>query len=171
MPHEWPTCVPLVGHTWAVTNGHTGVYNNFPRGTHVFCLSNNPHGTHMKPMCVYHLYCPCWANVWLPLWGHTWAATNGEHWSIQQFSTWGPWVLPLKVTIWDPHKTHVCLPSTLPILGPCVKTFCEANVSCVSRSFVFCPSKHPHHRWSIWWAPLECKWSHPVSNCDPNCAS
>ena len=98
--------------------GHTGVCNNFPRGTHVFCLSKDPYGTHMKPMCVFHLYCPCWANVWLLLWGHTWAATNGAHWSMQQFSMWGPCVLPLEVPIWNPHKTHVCLPSSFAHVGP-----------------------------------------------------
>ena len=81
--------------------GHTGVCNSLSRGTHAFCLSKGPHGTHMKPMCVCHLYCPCWAHVWLPLWGHTWAATNGVHWSMEQISTWCPFVLPLKGPTWD----------------------------------------------------------------------
>ena len=124
---------PRVCLSWAIRRlpliGHTGVCNNFPYGTHEFCLSKYPHGIHMKPMCACHLYCPCWANVWLPLWGHTWAAINGAHWSMQQFSTWYPCVLPLKVPIWDPHKTHVCLPSALPMLDPNVITFCEANVA------------------------------------------
>ena len=119
--------------------GHTGICHNFPRGTHVFCLSKDQHRTHMKPMSVYNMYCLCWANVWLPLWGHTWAATNGAHWRMQQFSTWDPCVLPLKVPIWDPHKTHVYLPSALPMLGPCVISFCEAKVSCFWRGLVFCP--------------------------------
>ena len=102
---------PRVCLSWATRGlplmGHTGVCHNFPRGAHVFCLSKDPHGTRMKPMCVCRLYCPCWANVWLPLWGHTWTATHGAHWSMQQFSTCYPWVLPLKGPTWDPYETHV----------------------------------------------------------------
>ena len=195
--HEGPTCVPLMGHTWAATNGHTGACNNFPRGTHVFFLSKYPHGTHMKPICVCHLYCPCWANVWLPIigphvgyhywgtlgyatifhvgpmcfasqnthmgttcvtchlycpyWAHVWlpfmrpmwAATNWAHYIVQQFSTWGPCVLPLKV----------------PTCNQCLFTICVAHVRSVCDYLLwgqcelplvgFCvlPLEHLHHTW------------------------
>ena len=49
-----------------------------------------------------------------------WTATNGTHSSLQQFSTWGLCVLPLKVPTWRPHEIHVCMPSVLPMLGLCV---------------------------------------------------
>ena len=129
--HVGPMCDYHYGATHGLSlMGHTGEWNNSPRGTHVFCLSNDPHGTHTKPICVCHLYCPFWANMWLPLWGHRWAATNGAHWSMEQFSMWGPCVLPLKGPISDPHKTQICLQSAWPMLEPCVITFCEVNLSC-----------------------------------------
>ena len=76
--------------------GHTGICSNFPRGTYVFCLSRYPHGTHMKPMQVWHLYCPCLVHVRIPIVGPMEAATNGAHWSLQQFAMWGLRVLPLE---------------------------------------------------------------------------
>ena len=91
---SWATCgLPLIG--------HTGVCNNFQRGTHGFCLSKDPHGTHMKPMCICHLYGPCWATMWLPLLGLTWAATEGASRSMQQFAMW---VFCLSKY---PHGTHI----------------------------------------------------------------
>ena len=70
-----------------------------------------------------------WMHVW-PLMGHMWAATNRAHWSMQQFSTWYPWVLPVKGPTWDPHETHVCLPSVWPILGQYVITIMGPHVGC-----------------------------------------
>ena len=99
MTHVCASHRPHVGCHWSM---HTGVCNNFPRGTHGFCLSKDPHGTQMKPMCICHLYGPCWATMWLPLWGHTRAATKGADWSMQQLSMWGPCVLPLKSTHMGP---------------------------------------------------------------------
>ena len=83
-----------------------------------------------------------------------------HYWGTLEYATIfrvGPMcVLPLKISIWDPHITHVCLQSAFLMLGPCALTFCEANVSCFQRGLVFCPSKHPLHRWSKWSAQLEC---------------
>ena len=89
--------------------GHTGVCNNFPRATHIFCLPKDRRETHV---CLPS----CWANMWLPLWGHTWAATNGAHWIMQQFSTCYPYVLP------PPQKKKK------PTWNPCVFAICFAHV-------------------------------------------
>ena len=58
---------PRVCFAWATRGlplmGHIGVCNNFPCGTRAICLSKYPHGIHMKPICVCHLYSPCLVNV------------------------------------------------------------------------------------------------------------
>ena len=96
----------------------------------------------------------------VPLMGHTWAATNGAHLSMQQFSTWSPWVLPLKVPIWNPHETHVftiriahigpmcnyllCGQCGLPLMGPtrvCNNFPHGAHVFCLSK---YPPTWEPH---------------------------
>ena len=86
-------CVCL---SWATRGLHTWVCNTFPCGADVLCLLKYPHGTHMKPMHVGHLYCPCLVHVRLPIVGPMWAATNEAHWSLQQFTMWGLRVLPLE---------------------------------------------------------------------------
>ena len=60
----------------------------------------------------------------------------------------------------DPHKTHVCLQSALPMLDPRVITLSEPNVSCFLRGLVFCPSKHPQYRWSKWSAQRDTPFIH-----------
>ena len=76
--------------------GHTGVCSNSPLVAHVFCLSRYLHGTRMKPMQVWHLYCPCLVRVGLPIMRPMWDATNRAHWSLQQFAMWGLRALPLE---------------------------------------------------------------------------
>ena len=120
--HVGPMCDYHYGATYGMLlRGHTGVCNNFPRGTHVFCLSKNPHGTHMKPVCVCHLYYPCWVNMWLSLWGHTWAAANGAHGSMQQFPMY-----------FASQSTH-----TGPTYNPCVFTICVAHVRPMCAYFLW----------------------------------
>ena len=113
MTHVCASHGPHVGCHWSM---HTWVSNNFPRGTHGFCLSKDPHGTQMKPMCNCHLYGPCWATMWLPLWGHTWAATKGHTGVCNNFPCGAHVFCLSKVPTWHPHKTHVCLQSALPML-------------------------------------------------------
>ena len=104
---SWYPCVlPLKGPTWG------------PHETHV-CL---PSVLPMLGWCVITI-------MGLPLMGHT-GVCNTFPWGVEGVVGGGGGgggvgadVFRLKVPIWDPYKTHVCLLSTLPILSPSMITF------------------------------------------------
>ena len=55
MAHVGPLCDYHYGASRGLPlKGQAGVCNNLPCGAHVFCPSKYPHGTHIKPMCVYN---------------------------------------------------------------------------------------------------------------------
>ena len=107
--HVGPICDYHYGATRGLPlMGYTGVWNNFPRGVHVFCLSKNPFGTHKKPMCVYPLRYPSWAHVWLLSVRPMWVVSRGAlcfALETHPHNRWSKWSAQLecngKVSSWE----------------------------------------------------------------------
>ena len=94
-PHEWPTCVPLMGHTWAATNGSHWSMPQFST----------------------------WGPCVFPLKGPTWDPRETHVCLPSVLPMLGQYVIT--ITIMGPHMgCHVCLPSALPMCDcPACRTY------------------------------------------------